>query len=193
LALAKLPGELGVSPVVAGRDPKRALTIVGVTFAVLTVVAAFGYMYWGWHATLTRGFAWMDYETGGAESARTRAQAAHYVRLARASRGAGFAFGGVALGCAVFAAWRDRREWREWPWPSVVCLVPALLALVLALIGVGQFAARLIVLAVAGPSFFAAIFDMSRARAGSPSRPLSWTLLVASVLALLISVFLSWR
>ena len=169
------------------------MAIVGVACAVLAVVAAFGYMYWGWHAALTRGFAWMDYERGGVESAAVRAEAAHYVRLARASRVAGFVLGGVALGCAVFAAWRERREWREWPWPSLVCLVPALLALVLALIGAGKHVARLIALAVAALSLFAAIFDMSRANAGSASRPLSWTVFVASLLALLICVLLSWR
>lgn len=169
------------------------MAIAGITCGVLAVVFVFAYMYWGWAAVFSRAYYFPE-EVGLGPEARAEARAAalRYGRWARASRVAAFALGGVALGCAAIAGWRERRAWREWPWPSLVCFFPVLFALVVALIGKTAPALEKIAFAVAAVSFFAALFDLWRGEAGSAGRPLKWTVLVVGILALLLRPLRGW-
>lgn len=161
------------------------------------MVAAFGYMGWGWAAVFSnpQGFVpgmLPDAPWGPAEYAAAREKAARYASWARACRGAGFVFAGVALGCAATLGWRARRDWRKWPWPSLACFVPALFALAIALMGEVGHALQKMAFAFQIVSLIAALIDLFRTKAGSASRPLAWTVLVVSLLAIVIRPLL-WR
>ncbi len=163
------------------------------------MVLACGYVYWGWVAFFARphqylfGLGEADFMMNPAPLAEQRAAARRAWRFALAFQYSGMLFGGVSLGSAALAAWRERREWREWPWPTLVCLGPALFALMVTLLGAAKHTALKITLAIEAVSLFAALFELWRGKAGSSSRPLSWTVLVVSLLALLIRPLTPWE